>query len=296
MKVTNAGTGRFPVEVAAPRGAGRRLGQDLPRIPGRPDHRRAGSGGVAGGPHPLPLRAPADCGGPGRERVAAPAAGGVGAVVGGVREGSFNVRGKPAECLRDRPPLPGFWENLGFLGPPLHLVEGPRLRTRRADCRSTASGRKPEYSSFPASMVTRPLSQRRTAGSPTGCMVPFSLVFLLAGAAGTYFLLVRPVSKLLASRRGRRPNAPSSPARWRRSRARTDPPTRSTSAISTSRAGTCANRTATTSGSAPPAAPRASRRSSTAIRRGRGSRAGSIPAIRPRPCSPGGSRRPICSA
>jgi hypothetical protein len=48
-------------------------------------------------------------------------------------------------------------------------------------------------------MVTRPLSQRRTAGSPTGCVVPFALVFLLAGAAGTYFLLVRPVSKLLAS-------------------------------------------------------------------------------------------------
>ncbi len=49
-------------------------------------------------------------------------------------------------------------------------------------------------------MVTRPLSQRRTAGSPTGCLVPFALVFLLAGAAGTYFLLVRPVSRLLASR------------------------------------------------------------------------------------------------
>jgi len=48
-------------------------------------------------------------------------------------------------------------------------------------------------------MVTRPLSQRRTAGQPTGCMVLFSLIFLLAGAAGTYFLLVRPVSKLLAS-------------------------------------------------------------------------------------------------
>jgi hypothetical protein len=49
-------------------------------------------------------------------------------------------------------------------------------------------------------MVTRPLSQRRTAGSPTGCMVLFSLVFLLAGGAGSYFLLVRPVSQLLASR------------------------------------------------------------------------------------------------
>ncbi len=49
-------------------------------------------------------------------------------------------------------------------------------------------------------MVTRPLSQRRTAGSPTGCLVLFALIFLLAGAAGTYFLLVRPVSKLVASR------------------------------------------------------------------------------------------------
>jgi hypothetical protein len=49
-------------------------------------------------------------------------------------------------------------------------------------------------------MVTRPLSQRRTAGSPMGCVVLFALIFLLAGAAGTYFLLVRPVSKLLASR------------------------------------------------------------------------------------------------
>ncbi|HTG36147.1 MAG TPA: DUF3592 domain-containing protein [Thermoanaerobaculia bacterium] len=48
-------------------------------------------------------------------------------------------------------------------------------------------------------MVTRPLSQRRTAGSPTGCIVPFALVFLLAGAAGSYFLLVRPFSRLLAS-------------------------------------------------------------------------------------------------
>ena len=48
-------------------------------------------------------------------------------------------------------------------------------------------------------MVTRPLSQRRTAPSPVGCVVLFALVFLLAGGAGTYFLLVRPVSKLLAS-------------------------------------------------------------------------------------------------
>src|SRR5215218_1846774 len=56
------------------------------------------------------------------------------------------------------------------------------------------------YNPAPAPMVTRPLSQRRTAGSPKGCLVPFALIFLLAGAAGTYFLLVRPVSKLLASR------------------------------------------------------------------------------------------------
>lgn len=48
-------------------------------------------------------------------------------------------------------------------------------------------------------MVTRPLSQRRAAGQPTGCIVLFALVFLLAGAAGSYFLLVRPVSRLLAS-------------------------------------------------------------------------------------------------
>jgi Protein of unknown function (DUF3592) len=49
-------------------------------------------------------------------------------------------------------------------------------------------------------MPTTPLSQRRNAAPGKGCLVFFFLIFFLAGAAGSYFTLWRPLSRLLASR------------------------------------------------------------------------------------------------
>jgi hypothetical protein len=49
-------------------------------------------------------------------------------------------------------------------------------------------------------MPTTPLSQRRSAAPAKGCLAFFFLIFLLAGAAGSYFALWRPLSKLFASR------------------------------------------------------------------------------------------------
>lgn len=49
-------------------------------------------------------------------------------------------------------------------------------------------------------MVTRAISTRRTGRQPTGCLAVFFLIFLAVGAAGSYFTLVRPLSKLVASR------------------------------------------------------------------------------------------------
>jgi hypothetical protein len=50
-------------------------------------------------------------------------------------------------------------------------------------------------------MPTTPLSQRRGAAPARGgCLVFFFLLFALAGAAGSYFVLWRPLSRLLASR------------------------------------------------------------------------------------------------
>ena len=49
-------------------------------------------------------------------------------------------------------------------------------------------------------MVTRPIQTRGGSGPPRGCLTLFFLIFFAAGAAGTYFLLWRPVSRLLASR------------------------------------------------------------------------------------------------
>jgi hypothetical protein len=42
-------------------------------------------------------------------------------------------------------------------------------------------------------MLTEPLSKRRRAGQPTGCLVAFFSLFFLAGCATAYFLLVRPL-------------------------------------------------------------------------------------------------------
>jgi hypothetical protein len=49
-------------------------------------------------------------------------------------------------------------------------------------------------------MPTTPLSQRSSAAPAKGCLVFFFLIFFLAGAAGSYFALWRPLSKLFASR------------------------------------------------------------------------------------------------
>ena len=48
-------------------------------------------------------------------------------------------------------------------------------------------------------MSTTPLSQRSSA-TPKGCLTFFFLIFFLAGAAGSYFALWRPLSRLFASR------------------------------------------------------------------------------------------------
>jgi hypothetical protein len=48
-------------------------------------------------------------------------------------------------------------------------------------------------------MPTTPLSQRRSSGSGRGCLSFFFLLFLLAGAAASYFALWKPLSGLLAS-------------------------------------------------------------------------------------------------
>lgn len=48
-------------------------------------------------------------------------------------------------------------------------------------------------------MVTRPIPTR-AGGSPRGCLVLFFLIFLAAGVAGGYFLIWRPLSKVLAAR------------------------------------------------------------------------------------------------
>jgi hypothetical protein len=49
-------------------------------------------------------------------------------------------------------------------------------------------------------MPTTPLSQRRSAAPARGCLAFFFLIFFLAGAAGSYFVVWRPLSKLFASR------------------------------------------------------------------------------------------------
>src|SRR4051794_27614107 len=49
-------------------------------------------------------------------------------------------------------------------------------------------------------MPTTPLSQRGSGAPARGCLVFFFLIFFLAGAAGSYFALWRPLSKLAASR------------------------------------------------------------------------------------------------
>jgi hypothetical protein len=49
-------------------------------------------------------------------------------------------------------------------------------------------------------MVTRPIQTRRGSGPPKGCLALFFLIFFAAGAAGAWFLLWRPVSRLVASR------------------------------------------------------------------------------------------------
>ncbi|HSU81138.1 MAG TPA: DUF3592 domain-containing protein [Thermoanaerobaculia bacterium] len=49
-------------------------------------------------------------------------------------------------------------------------------------------------------MPTTPLSQRSSAAPAKGCLAFFFLVFFLAGAAGSYFVLWKPLSRLFASR------------------------------------------------------------------------------------------------
>jgi hypothetical protein len=48
-------------------------------------------------------------------------------------------------------------------------------------------------------MPTQPLSQRRNADQPKGCLTLFFLLFFLVGAGVSYFVLWRPLSNLLAS-------------------------------------------------------------------------------------------------
>lgn len=49
-------------------------------------------------------------------------------------------------------------------------------------------------------MPVTAISQRRSGAPAKGCLVFFFLIFFLVGAAGSYFVLWRPLSKLLASR------------------------------------------------------------------------------------------------
>src|SRR3954471_4766006 len=49
-------------------------------------------------------------------------------------------------------------------------------------------------------MPTTPLSQRGSGAPAKGCLVFFFLIFFLFGAAGSYFALWRPLSKLVVSR------------------------------------------------------------------------------------------------
>ncbi|HEY3571563.1 MAG TPA: DUF3592 domain-containing protein [Thermoanaerobaculia bacterium] len=49
-------------------------------------------------------------------------------------------------------------------------------------------------------MPTTPLSQRSSSAPAKGCLAFFFLIFFLAGAAGSYFVLWRPLSKLIVSR------------------------------------------------------------------------------------------------
>src|SRR3954451_3386216 len=49
-------------------------------------------------------------------------------------------------------------------------------------------------------MPTTPLSQRGSGAPARGCLVFFFLIFFLFGAAGSYFALWRPLSRLFASR------------------------------------------------------------------------------------------------
>lgn len=49
-------------------------------------------------------------------------------------------------------------------------------------------------------MAEKPLSQRRSSGSPQGCLIPFFGLFLAAGLAASWFLLVKPVREFLAAR------------------------------------------------------------------------------------------------
>ncbi|HEX2223127.1 MAG TPA: DUF3592 domain-containing protein [Thermoanaerobaculia bacterium] len=49
-------------------------------------------------------------------------------------------------------------------------------------------------------MAEKPLSQRRSSGPSKGCLIPFFGLFLAAGLAFTWFLLVKPVAGILAAR------------------------------------------------------------------------------------------------
>lgn len=49
-------------------------------------------------------------------------------------------------------------------------------------------------------MATTPLSSRRAAGTPAGCLALFFSIFLIAGAVAFYALFVRPMARLFAAR------------------------------------------------------------------------------------------------